>query len=229
MTVEAVIFDLDNTLVNRKHAFMKYSEWFIDQFVIITDILHKNEVLEYIRVADRDGYRKKHELYEELLTTLPMKNSEITVKDLLEPWFSEFYKHTVLMDGAFEILDYLKQMDIKLGLITNGSVHTQNSKIDQVMLRSYFDTIIVSDEVKLKKPDKRIFELALERLNVNPRESWYVGDHPINDIQGAVDAGLNAIWLKGFMDWGENIEEPKYIIDHLNVIKEVLEEVSHKQ
>lgn len=229
MNVEAVIFDLDNTLVNRKHAFMKYSEWFIDQFIVTRDSAHKIEVLEYIRIADQNGYRNKAELYEELLTTFEMKNLEMTAKDLLEHWFSEFHKHTVLMDGTFEILDYLKQKNTKLGLITNGSVHTQNSKIDQVMLRSYFDVIIVSDEVKIKKPDKRIFEIALERLNVNPQSTWFVGDHPINDIQGAVNAGLNAIWLKGFMDWEDSMEEHEYVIENLSLLQAVLEEVNNRQ
>ena len=139
MTIEAIIFDLDNTLVNRKNAFKKYSERFINKFVSITGNKQISEIIDYIELADRDGgYRKKRELYDELLTTLEMKNSEVTVDELLDFWFSEFYKCTVLMDGTIEILETLKLKQIKLGLITNGSVHSQNSKIDEVTKNRLF-------------------------------------------------------------------------------------------
>jgi putative hydrolase of the HAD superfamily len=227
MTIEAVIFDLDNTLVNRKNAFKKYSEQFIDQFVQAKNLSNKDEIIEYMIVADRDGYRKKREFYEELLMNFKMKNG-ITVDDLLDFWFSEFFKCTVLMDGAIEILVELKSRKIKLGLITNGSVHSQNSKIDQVGIRDYFDDIIVSDEVEVKKPDKRIFDLALKRLNVEPQFSLYIGDHPINDVKGAMDAGINAVWFKGFKEWGDTIGDPQYTIDRLNELKMILEDFSKK-
>lgn len=223
MTRNAVIFDLDNTLVNRRLAFREYSKRFIGQYIAVSDSAHHEELVEWIRRADRDGYRKKRELYEEILHTLPMISQGTTVEEMLHFWFSEFYKCTVLMEGALDILADLKCKGLKLGIITNGSVHTQNSKIDQVMLRDYFDVIIVSDEVQLKKPDKRIFELALERLNAEPQESWYVGDHPVNDIQGALSAGLNTVWLKGYTDLVESLTDETIKIDRLQELTRIFD------
>lgn len=220
--IKAVIFDLDNTLVDRKNAFKKYTEQFIDEFVIITESTNRADITEYIRVADQDGYRKKRELYEELMMNLTMKN-DVTVDKLLDYWFSEFFKCTVLMDGAIDLLKELKLRQVKLGLITNGSIQSQNAKIDQVRIREYFDDVIVSDEVQLKKPDKRIFEMAIERLGVEPESSLYIGDHPVNDIKGATNAGLSAVWYKGFMEWDKTIEEPKYIINGLSDLIKILE------
>lgn len=222
MPIKAIIFDLDNTLVNRKRAFKKYTEEFIDEFVIITESTNRDEIIEYIRIADRDGYRKKHELYEDLMKNLKMKN-DVTIEGLLGYWFSEFHKSTELMDGAIDILEELKNKQIKLGLITNGSTKSQNLKIDQVRIRGYFDNIIVSDEVQIKKPDKRIFELATEKLGVEPGCCLYVGDHPVNDVKGAIDAGLRAVWFKGFMDWDETIEKPKNIIKELRELMDIFE------
>ncbi len=222
MILEAVIFDLDNTLINRKLAFSKYTELLIEEFIVHQSELHKDTIMEHIRLADRDGYRKRHELFEEILQNYEMKHSDISIEILLDHWFSEFFKCTALMDGALEVLEYLKYNDIKLGLITNGSVHSQNSKIDQAKIRTYFDAILVSEEVQIMKPDKRIFELALEILTVSSNSSWYVGDHPINDVQGALDAGLNAIWLSGFMAWEDHLAKPQYAIDSLHEIKEIL-------
>lgn len=226
MILEAVLFDLDNTLINRKLAFIKYTELLIEKFIVHYDELHKVAIMEHIRLADQNGYRNRQELFEEILQTFEMKDTDISIEILLDHWFSKFFKCTVLMDGALEVLEYLKNKNIKLGLITNGSVHSQNSKIEHVKLSPYFDAILVSDEVQLKKPDKRIFELALNKLSVSPNSSWYVGDHPINDVQGALDAGLKAIWLSGFMPLEDNLQKPQYVIDSLHEIRGVLEEAT---
>ncbi|WP_236575330.1 MULTISPECIES: HAD family hydrolase [Paenibacillus] len=218
MKTEAVIFDLDNTLINRKLAFRAYSEHFIDRFVTARDARQKEEFIEFMRVSDRDGYRDKREMVQECLAALPMKNPDMTVEELLNHWFAEFYGYTVLMDGTLDVLDRLKQKHIKLGLITNGSPHAQNSKIDKAQIRDYFDTVIVSGEAGFHKPDKRIFELALSRLEAKPENSWYVGDHPRNDIFGAASAGLNAVWLQGFMEWHSDLDEPKHRIGSLDEI-----------
>ncbi|OXM15181.1 HAD family hydrolase [Paenibacillus herberti] len=224
MAIQAVLFDLDNTLVNRKKAFQNYAERFVDEFVLVVDSRNRVQVVEYIIQADRDGYRKKRELYEELLTEFTMKNP-VTADTLVDYWFAEFFKHTVVMDGALELLEQLRSKEIKLGLITNGSVHSQNSKIDQVQLRSYFDAVIVSDEVQLKKPDPKIFELALERLGVTAASSIYIGDHPRNDVTGAKSAGLGTIWLRGAEEWDEALEKPNFMIRELNEIRKIVEEL----
>ncbi|MCM3748075.1 HAD family hydrolase [Paenibacillus pasadenensis] len=224
MPIQAVLFDLDNTLINRRKAFQGYAERFVDEFVVIGDSMSKTEIVESIIAADQDGYRKKRELYTELMTSLEMK-SPVTADRLLEYWFSEFFKHTVVMDGAIELLEQLKLEQIKLGLITNGSVHSQNSKIDQVQLRSYFDAIIVSDEVQLKKPDPKIFELALERLGVSAASSIYVGDHPRNDITGAKSAGLGTVWIREIEEWDEASDKPDYMIRRLDEVGRILEEL----
>ncbi|GIP32778.1 HAD family hydrolase [Paenibacillus sp. J2TS4] len=220
----AVLFDLDNTLVNRKLAFREYSERLMDRYLIVSSPEERESILDYIREADRDGYRRKAELYNELLEQFNWKK-ETSLDELLDFWSSEFYKCTILMEGALEVIHHLKEKQIKLGIITNGAVYSQHAKIDQVGLRKYFDTIVVSDEVKLKKPDPQIFELALERLNVEAEHSFYIGDHSINDVAGAEDAGLTAIWFEGFREWEVDARKPQYRIGHLKELIDVFEQI----
>lgn len=218
----AIIFDLDNTLVNRQAAFRAYSEQFIKQFVSIADEAERANMLELMRIADRDGYRHKRELYGELREQFNI-DSNIAVDELLQFWFQQFSSHTVLMDGAVELLTALKDRGIKLGLITNGSVISQYAKIDRVGLRSYFDTIIVSDEVGCKKPDKKIFELAVTQLDVEPRACIFVGDHPINDVHGAREAGLQPVWLQGFRAWEQQLTPAPHTITSLAQVLQLLD------
>jgi putative hydrolase of the HAD superfamily len=225
MIISAVLFDLDNTLVNRKLAFEEFTNRLIDKYITITTPSERSEVILYIREADKDGYRSKKELYQELLEKLKW-NKETRIDELLDFWFSEFFKCTVLMDGAIEVISFLRSKEMKLGLITNGSIHSQNAKIDQVGIRQYFDTIVVSDEVQIKKPDSRIFDIALKRLNVEPETSIYVGDHPVNDIKGALDAGLKTVWLKGFRDWDVKEVKPHYTVSDLRELMKMFESSS---
>lgn len=215
--MQAVLFDLDNTLVDRKAAFDRFTERLIDKYMLIDNEEDKRDAKEYIRIADRNGYRSKRELYSELHSYFQW-NEGVTAEHLLAYWFSEFFSCTVLMDGALEVLERLKGSGVKLGLITNGSVQSQNSKIDRVGLRSYFDAIVVSDEVQVKKPDPAIFEIALQRLGIEPSAAVYVGDHPVNDILGAKKAGLLPIWLKGAEPWDEGVEPHDMAVEHLSEI-----------
>ena len=70
----------------------------------------------------------------------------------------------------------------------------QESKIHQLGFADLFDPILISGREGLRKPDPRIFKRALQRLGVPPAQAWYVGDHPDDDVRGAFEAGLTAVW-----------------------------------
>ncbi|TYP79537.1 HAD family hydrolase [Paenibacillus methanolicus] len=151
-----------------------------------------------------------------------MKNPHTTVETLLETWFETFSRHTVVMDGALDALRELQARGVKLGLITNGSSRSQQAKIDRSGFRPLFDAIIVSDEVSIKKPDPAIFHLALAKLGVQPHHAVYVGDHPVNDVDAAIRAGLQAVWLRG-KTAGEPSNAGQYrSIDRLNELVDAL-------
>lgn len=226
MTIKAVIFDLDNTLLNRRETFKIYVNKFISEYVVVADDDDKHKVINYIIKADMDGYRKKKELYLDLLTTLQMKRRDTTIDELLEFWSSEFSKCSVPMDGAITILQYLKSKNIKLGLITNGSARGQSAKIDQVNIRCYFDSTIISDDVGVKKPDKSIFEKSLQALQVSADHAIFVGDQPINDVIGAENAGIKAVWLTGYSEWNISEKQPRYSISTLTELKDLFDRIS---
>lgn len=119
------------------------------------------------------------------------------------------------MDGLYETLDALQRAGIPMGMITNGKEVVQNRKIDVLGIRKYMRCITVSEAVGVQKPDQQIFALTLAQMGMEASVSWYVGDHPANDIIGASMAGLTAIWLRGSHSWPATIEEPRHQIDKL--------------
>lgn len=221
MPIEAVVFDLDNTLINRKAAFEVFANKIINSHLEIASVERRRDALARIIEADGDGYRRKEEFFNEIQDTYGWKNG-LTFEAYMDFWFNEFPKCSVLMDGALDILEHFKNEKVKLGLITNGAGVTQNGKIDQVGLRTHFDSIIVSGEFGIHKPNTKIFMHILEQLDVPPERAIYVGDHPINDIKGAENTGMKGIWFTGFRDWDTSLGEPKSVISHLNELKEVV-------
>lgn len=95
--------------------------------------------------------------------------------------------------GCIETLNYLKQ-NYTLHIITNGFKEVQHLKIDGCGLRSYFKTIIISEEHQLSKPDVQIFRLAEAYAKANKEDCIMIGDNFLNDVKGALNAGWQAIY-----------------------------------
>jgi putative hydrolase of the HAD superfamily len=104
-------------------------------------------------------------------------------------------EHFVLWDGVRELLTDLRARGSRLGLLTNGFTETHQEKIELLGLRSFFDTIIISDEVGMIKPDPRVFRLACERLGVAPEQATMVGDRFDKDVSGAQGIGMKTLWV----------------------------------
>ena len=69
----------------------------------------------------------------------------------------------------------------------------QNLKLDTAGIRDLFDVVVVSGDIGIYKPDRRIFDEAVRRAGVKNKESLFVGDHPVNDVEGALGAGMQVI------------------------------------
>ncbi|MDE0683099.1 MAG: HAD family hydrolase [Candidatus Poribacteria bacterium] len=102
-------------------------------------------------------------------------------------------RHTLFSDVE-DSLTNLRRI-YQLALITNGVPDLQREKIQGANLAQYFDTILISGEVGIGKPDCRIFRMALDALAASPSETVMVGDSLTRDILGAQQTGLKGIWL----------------------------------
>ena len=118
-----------------------------------------------------------------------------------------------------ELLDYLKPK-YHLHLITNGFQEVQHTKLNGSGLGPYFETLTVSEEVGVKKPNPEIFHYALHKANATAEESIVVGDEMSVDIDGARAAGIDQIF---FNAKGEKVEgERTYEVKSLSEIKGIL-------
>lgn len=144
---------------------------------------------------------------------------ELLAKDLsgkfleILPTQKEVFPHT------FEILDYLTQKNYRLHLITNGFEKTQWSKLKNSGLDKYFEHVITSEKSNSVKPKKEIFDYALDIAGADISKSIMIGDNLEADIQGAMNAGMDSIFVNHINATTEI--KPTYIVTHLKELEDI--------
>ena len=96
--------------------------------------------------------------------------------------------------GAVAVLERLRA-HAPIGVVSNNLLAEQREKLQQCGLTPYIDTLVVSEEAGISKPDPAIFKIALDRLQAGPHEAVMIGDSWAADIEGAHAAGIHAIWF----------------------------------
>ncbi|MDF2510919.1 MAG: family hydrolase [Herbinix sp.] len=213
-TIKAIIFDMDNTLIDRRKAFLRLCDYLIETYG--TDYPYevtKEELIEYMIEIDADGYGGLQNVIPKLSKIWKLPHS---VEEFIEERNKIFGQLTVLYPETLEVLETLKKK-YKIGMITNGYSSVQREKINTVNIGHYFEDIIVSGEEEFEKPDSRIFLKACKNLGVNAEEAVYVGDYYPNDIIGALGANLKPIWITEDPD-----EHPEYQGIRVNRLREIL-------
>lgn len=122
----------------------------------------------------------------------------------------------------------LRQMGLKVGLITNGPFETQSRKLDMMDLWKHFDEVIVCDNIRYPaKPDPTAFFAMSQKLGLNPKELLYVGDNPLNDVKGAINGGYVPVWVKTTGVWpiGEDERAP-FEVDDVSEIPDLVKKIN---
>lgn len=212
---KAVIFDIDNTLVDRREAFLRLCDYLIDTYG--NDYPYdctKEELIEHLIKIDANGYGGIENVVPKLSSVWKLPH---TIDDFIKERNKVFGKLTVPYPETVEVLEALKGR-YRLGVITNGFSGVQREKIVSIGIESYFDDIIVSGEEEFEKPDSRIFALSCEHLGVDPEEAVYIGDYYPNDIAGAIGAGITPIWI-----CDDYAEHPEYDGIRVKRVKDILD------
>jgi HAD superfamily hydrolase (TIGR01549 family) len=124
----------------------------------------------------------------------------------------------VLYHDVIPTLNALIELNFKLGLISNMD-KLGSEILDEFNLSSYVDVCVTSKEAKVEKPNSKIFNLALSKLNVDARSSIYIGDQILSDIEGAKNSDMLPILIdreSSHADYkGQKITDLSQLIDLL--------------
>ena len=198
--IQHVFFDLDHTLWD----FEKNSDLTFQKIFKINDLsVDLHSFLEVYRPLNfkfwklyREEKVTKSELrYGRLKNTFDALNfpiSDTLIDVLADQYIEHLADFNYLFDGAIEILDYLNQK-YTLHIITNGFEEIQTKKMVNSKIYHYFEKVITSESVGVKKPNPKVFKHALEIANANIDQAIMIGDSIEADINGALGVGMKAI------------------------------------
>lgn len=192
---KAMLFDLDDTLVNREDAVDRIFSIVLEKCYGDVEDSMQEAMLKKFKAYDQRNYgnNDKLKIFEPFFAAFPPKQ-RLPVKDIQNFWDRTFPQCFSADEMTIKVIQTIKK-HVQIAIITNGSTERQQAKINNAQLDAYFETIIISEEVGLLKPDQRIFDLTLSKLNVEPEEALYVGDHLVNDIFGSQHANMKGIWF----------------------------------
>ncbi len=117
-------------------------------------------------------------------------------------------------EGIKEFLAFLKAEGIRTGVISNISYSGEalKTRLGEVLPEADFEFIIASSEYVFRKPNPRIFRLALEMAGLKPEEVWYVGDQYECDIVGARNVGMLPVWYTAVVDFEQDFTKEAFKI-----------------
>ncbi|MEO6612689.1 MAG: YjjG family noncanonical pyrimidine nucleotidase [Chitinophagaceae bacterium] len=225
-----LFFDLDHTLwdfeANSRHTLdelyhsMQLASKGVDDFTMF----HKNYLVHNDKLWDR--YRKGFIKVDELrwkrmwLTLLDFKIAdEPLAREMGNIFLDLLPTRKILFPHTTETLDYLIEKNYRLHLITNGFEKTQHSKLKNSGLDKYFTEVITSEGCNSLKPHKEIFEYALKKANAAPAESIMIGDSLEVDIQGAMNAGIDQVFVNHIKE--TPVITPTYTVYSLKELEKI--------
>ena len=226
MKIQHIFFDLDNTLWDhRRNAYLTLKEIFnkekvSDRYPLGFEEFHTeyftiNERLwEQIRDGEIDKeYLRKHRFYDSFLF---FGIDDFELAQVFENNFlDEILNYNDLVDGAFEILEYLHDKGYNLHILSNGFKEVTHKKCELSGIQNYFQTITSADEINIRKPQPEIYDYALKKAKAAPEESMMIGDDWIADVEGGKSFGLQVIYFDVFDD--------KFEAEDVKVIKKLIE------
>lgn len=209
MHVEAVLFDLFNTLVLLENE----DDFYTPSLLMLHQSLKNDGVSVsfdefqrvYFEVRD-ELYSKAHEKLEEphfnvrISQTLnrfgySLDDAHHIVMSATEAFSNEFLKYVRPDPNVFDVLQKLRQK-YRVGLISNFAIpELVQTILNKFRLRELFDVIVISGDVNKRKPSPEIFQKALEALGTKASEAVYVGDTLSMDVHGAKNSGMKAILI----------------------------------
>lgn len=188
--IRAIVFDMDDTLLDRDETMLRFLRAQHRRFGLMAECeVFCQSVLHY----QLGGYGDKLLAYQNACRDVGLPRH--LGKELYDEFIENYGDDSVLIDGVKEVLDALCGK-IALGMVTNGRSRSQRGKIKGAGLERYFDVIKVSGEEGVDKPEAELFYRCLQELGCQPDEVLFVGDHPVNDVEGAAAVGMRTVWVE---------------------------------
>jgi len=215
--IKAVCFDVHDTLIDKgrgkglaagkKSAIDALSNKYPHVNEDVYDQARQKSLVKAKNLQKAGREISAHEWYSEQLRHMGIDQiNEDLIKEFNQAFMRGFRPYTTVLPGARECLQRLSDSGYRLAAVSNSLGPNTRIDLEITGLIDFFDQIVISSEVGWRKPHPEIFRRVLELLAVEPHEVVFVGDNPNEDIQGALDAGMQAVAIR--RTWKKDISPP---------------------
>lgn len=205
MPLKAVLFDLDDTLFDHHHSCRVgltavHHQYACFQTVPFVEFERQHrELIEHYHLNVLQGLmtldEARMERFRQLFLVCGETISQFTAQAAVTLYRKEYLAEERQVAGAAALMERLRAEDLRIGIVTNSTVEEQVGKLKRLKLEGLIEVLVVSEAVGIAKPDPRIFEVALQRLNCGCDETVMIGDSWTADVLGGQAAGIRAVWL----------------------------------
>ncbi|MFB6133474.1 MAG: HAD family hydrolase [Halanaeroarchaeum sp.] len=218
MAVDAVLFDLDETLVSYDRPSSAvlaaaFESVGVDPFFEVADFQARYETF----LPESESIDHLRELIFADIAAEADRSPALGRRIAAEYAEERDHGRVSLLPGAEALLEELA--DRPLGLVTNGDPEMQRPKLDATGLGRRFDTIVYAGHDTASKPDPEPFQRALSDLDVRASRGAFVGNDPIADVDGAHEVGMRPVWIRNGAE-GAPSAEPAETIDCLDELQD---------
>lgn len=223
--IKLVCFDLDDTLWPCKPTIQfaedVYYQWLKNNKPDITNAYTSTALREKRHLLRQRSPAIAHDMSKLRIHSLYELAEEFNDNnDWVEDAFDAFYQarqQVKFFDDVAPVLEKLRP-HFKIAAITNG-----NADIYSTELADYFDVAVSAAEAGISKPDPSIFKLLLSKTSLPAEALLHVGDHPVDDIEGAYRAGIKNVWLdRQAAGWSSTALQPDHTAQNLYQLLDIL-------
>jgi putative hydrolase of the HAD superfamily len=215
--IKAIFFDIDDTLYDTS-GFAKLARKAALNVMIDAGLPLKSDEAYLLLREIIDEYGSNYDKHFNVLTKRVFGEERPLLIALgMITYHNVKFALLRLFPQTTRTLIYLKKQGYDLGVISNGITIKQWEKLIRLDLHHFFDHVITSEEAGVEKPDKRIFEVALEKMGSKGEESVMIGNKFSEDIMGALNSGISAILVNSTLD-----EEDKSYLEKNNIKIQVI-------
>ena len=227
--IKGVVFDLDHTLFDRYATLTEIAPMMFEHFKKkISPGLGIEDLAVNLIYADKNYICFGFDEVVKYLNNSGFFRKKIKTDEFVSVLFECFMQVAVPFPYTNDVLEKLRSLGYKTGLITNGSGELQRAKLKLLGLEKYFDEIIICGELGFEKPDPLSFKTMAELLDASPNQLLYVGDNPVNDIVPSRKVGYIPVWVKTGSPWlFRNIQKCAFEIDTVEGIFDILDKLKN--
>jgi len=218
----AALFDLDDTLIDRKSAYDDVYRTLYDQNEAISSTTSWLEALEYFWSLSPNNATEPRSAFREIQTRWPGVTGDADAH--YQFYFENMVRFIRALPQAMDFVDWLNGSSISWGVVTNGD-QFQHQKVELTGLEGHIPFVLASKLFGVDKPDPAVFMEAVRLLDepeIQTDEILFVGDNPYTDIIGAHGVGMKTAWIRMGRKYPDDAPYPDYVVDHVEELKQHL-------